>query len=138
MVIKIYLTKGLIRFKNKYLLLKKVRDMIPENAGKWECPGGKIDQDENPEKALLREIKEETGLDCKIIKELPLLQMTTETYDSKCHVYLLEAPSDKVQLSPEHSAYEWLEAGEVKNKPLVLFADLLLEYLEKAEIFLKS
>lgn len=134
---KIYLTKGIVRFNGKYLLLKKVKDMVPENSGKWECSGGKIDKDENPEKAVLREIKEETGLDCKIIKELPFLEMKNDGYESSCHVCLVQAPSDKVRLSPEHSEYIWVRPEEVKDMSLVLFADLLLKYFNHAEKYLE-
>jgi|TARA_Y100000310_G_scaffold61961_1_gene57200 8-oxo-dGTP diphosphatase len=134
---KIYLTKGIVRFKDKYLLLKKVKDMVPENAGKWECSGGKIGKDEGPKKALLREIKEETGLGCEIVKELPFLKMKNDNYESSCHVYLVQSPSDKVKLSPEHSEYIWIRPEEVKDMPLVLFADLLLEYFNHAEKYLE-
>lgn len=137
MTIKIYLTKGIVRFKDRYLLLKKAKDIVPENIGKWECPGGKIDRDEDPEKAVLREVEEETGLKCEIIKELPFLHKRDKKYESLCHVYLIQAPSDKVKLSPEHSEYKWVRPEEVKDMPLVLFAELLLEYFGHAEKYLE-
>src|SRR3989338_3084433 len=86
-MIQIYLTKGIVRFQDKYLFLRKSKDFIKENIGKWECPGGKINENEDAKKSISREFKEETGLNGKLIRELPLIQMTDEKYDSKCHVY---------------------------------------------------
>ena len=36
----------------------------------WACPAGHIDDDETPEQALIREVKEETSLDIKTYKLL--------------------------------------------------------------------
>ena len=38
---------------------------------KWEFPGGGIEFGEDPEMALIREVKEETGLEIKIVRLLP-------------------------------------------------------------------
>ena len=40
--------------------IKKANDM---HAGKWNAPGGKIEPGETPEACVIREVKEETGLD---------------------------------------------------------------------------
>jgi len=36
----------------------------------WETPGGKIDSGETPKECAIREIKEELGVNVKIIKQL--------------------------------------------------------------------
>jgi 8-oxo-dGTP diphosphatase len=40
------------------------RTTPPEAAGRWELPGGKVDEDESPADALVREVAEELG--CRV------------------------------------------------------------------------
>jgi len=49
----------------KILLIKRA---IPPFKGKWALPGGHIGYNEKTENAVVREVKEETGLAVKIIK----------------------------------------------------------------------
>jgi len=138
MVTEIKIAKALVRYKGKYLLLKKAEDAyFPENIGKWEFPGGII-ENETPEECILRKTKDETGFDCKIVKELPELRMTDENYDSHCKVYILEAPQKEITLdSKKHSEFIWVEPQEVKTTDLVLYANLLLEYFNNPNVYLK-
>jgi 8-oxo-dGTP diphosphatase len=134
---KIILTRALVRNNGKYLLLKRAKDdFLPENVGKWECPGGRLEESEKPSEQILREVEEETGLKCKIIRELPFMLMKTEAIDSNCFIFLLEASSRDVKLSEEHSEFKWLKAEEVKNMEMVKFATLLLEYFNNEEDYL--
>jgi 8-oxo-dGTP pyrophosphatase MutT (NUDIX family) len=136
MVKRINIVKALVRYQGKYLLIKKSKDdLFQESIGKWECPGGFI-ENETPEECVLRETQEETGLNCKIIKELPALRMTDENYDSNCKVYLLEANTDKIKLSEEHTDSIWTEPKKVKDLELALYVSLLLEYFNNPKIYL--
>jgi len=49
----------------KILLVKRGRE--PEK-GKWAVPGGHMERDETAEEACVREVKEETGLEVRIVK----------------------------------------------------------------------
>ena len=54
-------TAAILIHQNKILIARR-KDNDPL-AGKWEFPGGKIEQNETPEQCLTREMKEEFGID---------------------------------------------------------------------------
>ncbi len=58
----IQIVAALIESRSQTILLARRRSP-PELAGMWEFPGGKIEDNENPETALRREIREELGLE---------------------------------------------------------------------------
>jgi 8-oxo-dGTP diphosphatase len=47
------------------------RTTPPEAAGRWEFPGGKVESDETPDAALVREIAEELGCTIQVEAWLP-------------------------------------------------------------------
>ncbi|HUI91439.1 MAG TPA: (deoxy)nucleoside triphosphate pyrophosphohydrolase [Chitinivibrionales bacterium] len=54
---------------NGKILAAKRSDAQP-HGGKWEFPGGKIGKDEDPDAAIVREIREELGCGIRVINEL--------------------------------------------------------------------
>jgi 8-oxo-dGTP diphosphatase len=60
---------GLISRDGCYLV--RQRPELPNSPmpGYWEFPGGKCDSGESPEAAALRECREETGLDVRVVRE---------------------------------------------------------------------
>ena len=54
---------ALVDVDNRVLLAQRPKGKQLE--GLWEFPGGKIDRDERPEDALIRELKEELGIAVK-------------------------------------------------------------------------
>ncbi len=57
--------------QNKILMAKRDEPELAYAHGRWEFIGGGIDFGEQPEEALVREVKEEAGVDVKIIRLLP-------------------------------------------------------------------
>lgn len=59
---------AVIRYKKSNLVL--IRRKNPPFKGKLALPGGFVDKRETPEQACIREAKEETNLDIKIIRKV--------------------------------------------------------------------
>jgi 8-oxo-dGTP diphosphatase len=53
--------------ENKILLIK--RNTIPFK-GYWGLPGGRMDPGETVEQTIVREVKEETGLDVEVVRKI--------------------------------------------------------------------
>ncbi|KPJ51294.1 hypothetical protein AMJ40_00360 [candidate division TA06 bacterium DG_26] len=69
---------ALVKNRRNELLLVKRR--VPPGQGRWALPSGFIEVEESPEKACLRELKEETNLEGKITRLLGVYTQPSRTY----------------------------------------------------------
>lgn len=61
----------------------------------WTLPKGKLDPGESFEEAAVREVEEETGLRCRLVRELPSVEYTDAKGRSKVVRYwLMEVEAD--------------------------------------------
>jgi 8-oxo-dGTP diphosphatase len=119
---------GLIKKDRKYLLTLRspVNDYKPNE---WDIPGGSIEIGETADGALIREIKEETDLEVKIVK--PVF-VCSELQKSGRHqfwiVYECNYLSGEVKLNPEeHSEYKWASLEEIAKLKKIMFAEELFK-----------
>lgn len=97
----------------KFLLLKRSEEN--SSSGEWVFPGGKIEQDESPKEAAIRELKEETGLRSEIVRSGKTYIGEGELGLWKIYPFYVRAQSLEVELDQEHSDYKWLELEELKE-----------------------
>ena len=110
--------KAVIKNSNGlYLLLLRAKPYHGENKCKWDIPGGRINPGEELEKALAREITEETGLKMvgkpHIIYAQDILRVVGK--HTVRLTYLVKVKG-KVKIDPlEHKDYGWFSIGEIKK-----------------------
>ncbi len=134
--------------KNKVLLIYHKR------YNEWLPIGGHIELDEDPEEALYREIKEESGLKVRILARTPDIRhrgvkpLPTPSFvdahriDSKhkhiAFVYFGVSSTDRVKLhTREHKELRWLTKVNLKDPRLKLTRSIYfycLQALKKASL----
>lgn len=88
-------------------------------AGLWEFPGGKVEPGERPESALIRELKEELGIDVTEACLAPFVftSHAYETFHLLMPLYLCRRWSGVVQ-AREHSALKWVKPNQLSQWPM--------------------
>ena len=76
-------------------------------AGGWEFPGGKIEEGETPQEALVREIKEELDTKIKVGDLIDTIEYDYPTFHLSMDCFWCEIVSGDLVLK-EHEAAKWL------------------------------
>ena len=89
----------------------------------WSFPKGKFDPGETVEEAALREVREETGLKCRIVRPLPVMSYRYRTRNTGrlkpkvVHYFLMEAISRRIRVpGDEVDAADWFTFDEAYRK----------------------
>ena len=104
---------ALIEKDGKYLIARRSTGSS-DVLGKWEFPGGKVEQEETEENAIEREIKEEFEMDIKAIKFLAnnVCEYPTKTIDLR--LYECKHMSGEFNLH-DHSEYRFVDKEDIIN-----------------------
>lgn len=75
--------------------------------GGWEFPGGKIEEGETPEQALIREIKEELDTEIRVGELIDTIEYDYPTFHLSMDCFWAEIVSGNLELK-EAEAAKWL------------------------------
>jgi len=98
--------------------------------GQWSVPAGKTEEGESLEKALLREVFEETGILLKDFQFLKSLYVCYPEFDFIFHPFISKwSKRPDVRLSSEHKSFSWLPLSKAKKLDLIPGGRQIIEEL---------
>ncbi|RPJ03340.1 MAG: (deoxy)nucleoside triphosphate pyrophosphohydrolase [Candidatus Aminicenantes bacterium] len=103
-------TAAVVERDGKVLVAKRKAELVA--GGLWEFPGGKLEEGEEPERGLEREIMEEMGVGARVGELLCAVPFSGSTTSFELIVYRTELLSDDFRLT-DHDEILWLEPGEM-------------------------
>ena len=127
---------ALIKNKNRILLIQRKYEPGKE---KWSIPGGLVKIGEKMEEAIIREVKEEVGIEIKIGKIITVIDsiIKDENGNNKFHYTIIdfEAKSnDKcIKINSELIDAKWFDSNEILDIELVKSVKSLFKKLKLFE-----
>jgi 8-oxo-dGTP pyrophosphatase MutT (NUDIX family) len=122
--IKHYVDGILVSEDEKILILRRANYM-KNFGGCWGFVGGSVDKkDKNNKEAIIREIKEETGIELTFNEQQKMKAVDKQGHeredgsigsDTEYWLIKLETTQD-IKISREHSKYEWVGPEETKER----------------------
>ena len=127
--LKIVVSIALINNENEILLSKRPKKK--HLSGFWEFPGGKVEEGETPEKALIREVKEELNIDIndKCIAPLSFSEFDYKNFQLLLLLYICRRWDGK-PMSMESNKLEWVKPNMLRTYKMPPADDALIYCLQ--------
>jgi 8-oxo-dGTP diphosphatase len=122
----ILVNRAIVQNQQGQILLVQRADGDNWDPGKWEFPGGKLDQGQDISSALEREVFEETGLVVLPSSRIVYCEsklITVGKYEGLAYVILIGTATSQttdVKLSSEHQDFKWVTVAGALDLDLAL------------------
>jgi 8-oxo-dGTP diphosphatase len=106
----------IIKDNNLFIVKRSKKDV--QNPDIWEIPGGRLELGEDPTLGLMREIKEETGMQIEVHDPLSVRHFERSDGQVITMIIFLCTTKDNelIRLSKEHSDHEWIQISNCEKK----------------------
>ena len=102
---------AIIKDNGKYLATQRNYGEFKDG---WEFPGGKIEDGERPEEALIREIKEELEVAIHVEDYLITVDHSYDSFDMTMHCYICTLLDNHLMLTV-HEEAKWLTVDQLDS-----------------------
>lgn len=133
-VVKAWITR-----KNRTLIGRKEEDPEHPIGGEWHFLGGHVEHGEDLKEALLREVKEETGLEVNVHQLIDAQTYAHDNEEKKAiqFLYHCEANSSDAEAKDDLAETQWLQPEELKEE-LISYEVERMENTEEQRKFLEK
>lgn len=111
---KINVVAGVIKKDDLILITQRDKGKTKIVDYKWEFPGGKIEENESKQDALMREIKEELNLEISINYGVGIFNDIYPDFEIEMTVYMCEILSGELKLNV-HKNYKWISKQDLNS-----------------------
>jgi len=121
---------------NKILLIKRATTVF---RGYWALPGGKVEAEETVEEAIVREVKEETGLKVEIIRKIGEYHYSGTNneidYDYYPTCFLVKVAEGKIKRQKEEiEQIKLFKFNKIPNKLAFEHSTIIKDYIRTKAI----
>lgn len=106
---------AIIFVDNKILCVQRGPSKYDYISSKYEFPGGKIEEGESPEVALIREIEEELNLSINNLSFFQTVNHTYQDFSITMHAFTCKVKDISIIELREHLEYKLLEKNDLSN-----------------------
>jgi A/G-specific adenine glycosylase len=106
---------GVIINDGKVLITKRLPNKLL--GGMWEFPGGKVENGETHQMALMRELREELGIETSIDDEIGIYDHVYTHFSVTVHAYQTQIDSGELR-KIEVADFQWVEADALNDFPM--------------------
>lgn len=107
--------KGIVRRDDGAVLVIKRAAESETDPGRWDLPGGKMDDGEQLVDALVREAREETGLTVIPGRPFHVTHFTKEPFWVTCVTFECTGYEGQIQYSDEHVEHRWVAPDDLAD-----------------------
>ncbi len=126
---------GILLKDGKILLIKRKNE---PGKGLWSVPGGLVEPGETLEKAIRREIREETGLDVEVVRPIHVAEVVERDEDGRIRYhyvlvdFLCREAGGRIRPGDDAKEVRWIPLDRAGDLPLTRTTKELIEELTRS------
>ena len=118
----------LVNNDNQILLSQRSADK--SFPGQWEFPGGKIESSETAHEALIRELKEELGIDIDNSYLFKRIEHYYDSFTANIEFFLVDSWSGELS-GEEGQLVRWFSVRDLRDLPILAADNPVIEELQE-------